>query len=357
MSAADGPDFSRAVMPKLKLGPTYDVSILRPDALREQIADTATDPVYLIVGDDDHEKSALALALGEMIEDGLRAFNVERLYASDRNVTPSSVVEAARTLPMLAPRRVIIVLHAEALVAPRRNRATEPSDEDEDSSSEPVAPLLDYLAAPVPSTTLTFVFSAPEPGQPPDSIPLAKNLKITKALLKAATLVVCSGLDGGKDPARWVQEQVRSARLEIDGQALRRLLQLSGDDVGRLRADVAKLLLFAAGQPRITLDHVSAVVGAPVYHGDDWALVRAIERGDAGAALRELAAALDHGGVPFQILGQLGYAIRTPPPRGRFPARRVPAAVDALFRTDIAMKSSGGDPKVLLERLIVELCR
>ena len=92
-----------------------------------------------------------------------------------------------------------------------------------------------------------------------------------------------------------------------------------------------------------------------MYHGDDWALVRAIERGDAGAALRELAAALDHGGVPFQILGQLGYAVRTPPPRGRFPARRVPAAVDALFRTDIAHEVVGRRPKVLLERLIVEL--
>src|SRR4029450_1877035 len=108
-------------MPKLKLGPTYDVTILRPDALREQIADAATDPVYLIIGDDDHEKSALALALGEMIEDGLRAVNVERLYASDRNVTPLTVVEAARTLPMVAPRRVIIVLQAEALVGPKRN--------------------------------------------------------------------------------------------------------------------------------------------------------------------------------------------------------------------------------------------
>jgi DNA polymerase III delta subunit len=348
-------------MPKLKRGPTDEyvqtVSLLRPDALRKQIAAVATDPVYLIIGDDDHEKSSLALALGEMIEDGLRAFNVERLYANDRAITPSSVVDAARTLPMLAPRRVIIVLQAEAMVAPKRNRAADATDEDEASSAEPLAPLLDYLAAPVPSTTLAFVFSAPEPGQPPDSIPLAKNLKITKALARAATVVVCSGLDGGKDPARWVQEQVRGARLEIDAQALRRLLELSGDDVGRLRADVGKLLLFAAAQPRITLDHVAAVVGAPVYHGDDWALVRAIERGDAGAALRELTAALDHGGVPFQILGQLGYAVRTPPPRGRFPARRVPAAVDALFRTDIAMKSSGGDPKVLLERLIVELCR
>jgi hypothetical protein len=35
----------------------------------------------------------------------------------------------------------------------------------------------------------------------------------------------------------------------------------------------------------------------------------------------------------------------------------VPAAVDALFRTDVDLKSSGGDPRVLLERLVIELCR
>ena len=34
-----------------------------------------------------------------------------------------------------------------------------------------------------------------------------------------------------------------------------------------------------------------------------------------------------------------------------------PAAVEALFRTDLDLKSSGGDPRVLLERLVVELCR
>jgi hypothetical protein len=36
--------------------------------------------------------------------------------------------------------------------------------------------------------------------------------------------------------------------------------------------------------------------------------------------------------------------------------RRVPAAVEALFRADQELKSSGGDPRVLLERLVVELC-
>jgi hypothetical protein len=34
----------------------------------------------------------------------------------------------------------------------------------------------------------------------------------------------------------------------------------------------------------------------------------------------------------------------------------VPAAVDALLRTDLALKYSGGDPQVLLERLVVDLC-
>jgi hypothetical protein len=34
----------------------------------------------------------------------------------------------------------------------------------------------------------------------------------------------------------------------------------------------------------------------------------------------------------------------------------VPAAADAVFQTDLLMKTSGGEPRVLLERLVVELC-
>jgi DNA polymerase III delta subunit len=30
--------------------------------------------------------------------------------------------------------------------------------------------------------------------------------------------------------------------------------------------------------------------------------------------------------------------------------------MDALLRTDIALKSSGGDHRILLERLVVEMC-
>ena len=96
------------------------MAAIRPGAFHEQIKRGAVDPVYLVVGDDDHEKSALALAVGEMVEDDLRAFNVERLYGTDRSVTLQTITDAARTLPMMVPRRIVIVLTAEALLAPKR---------------------------------------------------------------------------------------------------------------------------------------------------------------------------------------------------------------------------------------------
>ena len=49
-------------------------------------------------------------------------------------------------------------------------------------------------------------------------------------------------------------------------------------------------------------------------------------------------------------MGQLRWAAE------KLPSPRVRAGIDAVFRTDLALKSSGGDPRRLLERLVVELC-
>ena len=37
-------------------------------------------------------------------------------------------------------------------------------------------------------------------------------------------------------------------------------------------------------------------------------------------------------------------------------ARRLRSAIDAVFRTDVDLKRSAAEPRVLLERLVVELC-
>ena len=97
-----------------------------PSTVRKQIASAETDPVYLLQGEDDIEKSALAHEFEALVEDGLRGFNVDRIHGADIRTSDdlatkvADIVTAVRTLPMMAPRRVVLVFQAEAVFVPKR---------------------------------------------------------------------------------------------------------------------------------------------------------------------------------------------------------------------------------------------
>lgn len=332
----------------------------QPAAVRKQIAQGKPDPVYLIVGDDDAETTNLANEISSVVEEDLRAFNLERIYANDKGAAPADIVQAARTLPMLGDRRVVLVLRAERILKPkRRGKAAEADGEGDDGEEgEPASDLdllEDYVKKPEPQTTLVFV-----------AADVDRQRKIYKALQKHATIVECWGLKGSKDAKnidlrqvarhaeQLVKQAVTAAGQQIEPQAARLVAERAGTDIARLRADVERLLLYAAGKPKITLQDAQDVVSAETAQ-DDWAVTNAISRGDAKEALRHLGMALEGGAVSYQVLGQLAWFVRerltTADPK------RMPAAVEALFRTDLELKSSAGDPRVLLERLVVDLCR
>src|SRR5260370_39497760 len=107
-----------------------------------------------------------------------------------------------------------------------------------------------------------------------------------------------------------------------------------------------RLMREAVGMPQMTLSDVQEVVSAETSQGG-WGVTNAIQNGNAREALRQLALALDAGGGPDQILGQLAWFVRD----RMAAARRIPAAVDPLFRTDLDLKSAGGDARILQERL------
>lgn len=329
-----------------------------PAALRQQIAHGQPDPVYLIVGDDEAEMSQLAAVMSDLVEDELRAFNLERIYANDRGVTASTIIQSAQTLPMLGDRRLVLVLRAERLLKPKRKgKATddEPGEGDDEGAPAGDLDVLDsYIKKPAPRTTLVLV-----------ATDVDRQRKVYKTLQKHAAIVECWGLRGSKDARvdlrdvartaeKLVKQAAAAAGLQIEPAASRLVAERAGADITRLRADVERLLLYAAGKPAITLQDAQEVVSGETVQ-DDWAVTNAISRGNTAEALRLIGMALDGGGVSYQILGQLGWFVRerltTADPR------RVPAAVEALFRTDLDLKSSGGDPRVLLERLVVDLCR
>jgi DNA polymerase-3 subunit delta len=332
------------------------VAFALPQAVRAQAARGQADPVYLIVGDDDVEMSQLAADLSALVEDELRAFNLDRLYAGDKGVSPRAIVESCRTLPMMGDRRVVVVLRAEKILKPRRRAkdAGEAVQEEDGPEAGDVDVLTEYVRSPEPRTTLVFVASDAD-----------RSKRLYKALQKSATIVECYGLRGGRDvkvdlhqAARLAEQLVRQAVAQagqqIEPAAARLLAARAGADIGTLRGDLDRLLLYAAGKTAIGLADVREVVSAETAQ-DDWAVTNAIQRGETGEALRQLGLALESGGVPYMILGQLGWFVREKLPA--VDGRRVPAAIEALFRTDLELKSSGGDPRVLLERLVVELCR
>ena len=304
------------------------MSLSSPSAVRTQINTRNTDPVYLIIGDDEAEKAALAAAFAEVVEEELRVFNVDRLYGGEASI--SDVIHAARTLPMMSARRVVLVLRAERLLMPKR---------DSEKTARDVEALEAYLKAPQPHATLVFVASA-----------LDRRRRMASLLLSVATSVECGGFEDAGDAQRWVRSRLALEGMQIDTEAVRLLVERTGLDVARFRGDVERLLLYATGRPKLTVSDVREVVGPAVAH-DDWAVTSAIEQGSVATALKELALALDGGAVPVMVLGQLGWVART-----RLSPARVPAAVEALFRTDLDLKTSAGDPRVLLERLVVELC-
>ncbi len=330
-----------------------------PATVLAQIKSGKPAPIYVLVGDDERGKDDIVHQLQALVPEDVRAFNVERLSAVDTD--PATVVAIARTLPLLGGRRVIVVGRAERWLTPKRRAKADDDSEVEDSGEESSAGLAGagdaltaYVESPEPEATLVLVASD-----------INRTTRLVKALLKAATVVEFWGLKGEKEargPAiadamqragRFVAAELKKAGMTIDPRAVEPLLEHAGTDIAVLRGDVERLLLYSQGRTAVTLDDVRAVVsGATMINA--WGVTNAIERGDARTALRELELSFESGAVPYMVLGQLAWFVRSKLPMSA--PGRVPAATEAVFQADLAMKTSGGEPKVLLERLVVELC-
>ena len=315
------------------------MATLTPSGVCKQILAGKPDPIYLLIGEDEVEKSALAGEFAALVDEGLRAFNVERIHAGEMTTGDrladgvGAIVAAARTFPMMSPHRVVIVAQADALLIPKR---------ESEAAARALEELERLLMNPEPLTVLVLVAGM-----------LDKRSRLYKLLFKLATVVECGVIADQADAERWVRNRVAAGGAEIDPAAARLIAQRAGLDIQRLRGDVDRLLLFTLGRPKIAVDDVRELVG-PAALQDDWAMTNAIEARQGGEALRQLALLLDAGAAPEKILGQLGWLVRS-----KFPMMApagLQTAVEAVFRTDLDLKRSAAEPRVLLERLVVELC-
>ena len=333
--------------------------IFDPAAIEKAIKLGTLAPVYLLYGEDTRLVERLVDLIEATIDPADRPFAVERVYAAEDGGSPLDIAAAARVYPMLGDRRLVIVLRAERLLKPKRASAGK-ADEDGDepaeageSESVDLAPLEAYLKDD-PSQKTSLIFVATE---------IDRSRRLTKQLLAVAAVVECRGIvskdERGKAffdrrlAERLAQAELGKAGRTIDAEGLALLVNAAGTEISKLQGDIARLVLFTEGKSRIAYADVAEVVSADGGVVDDWAAVNAIGDGNAGLALREIGRRLDRGDSAHAVVGQLRWWVSSKLAADQ--PDRVKPAMSALLRTDLALKSSGGDERVLLERLVVEL--
>ena len=230
-------------------------------------------PVYYVKGDDAVlTADALRELVAALVGEDDPAFAVEDLGGDDYEL--AAVVDAAQTPPFFGARRVVVARGIGRF------------------STQEMAPLVGYLADPLPSTALVLVAGG---GQTPRAV--------LDAVRKAGH-VVDAGAPAGKARQVWLTAQLRQAAVHFDADASAVLADHLGEDVGRLPS-LLEMLTAAYGEgARVGSDELRPFLGdaggvAP------WELTDAVDRGDTATALEHLHRLLGAGRHPLVVLATL----------------------------------------------------
>jgi DNA polymerase-3 subunit delta len=270
------------------------------------------------------------------------------------------VLARAQTMPMLAPRQVIVVEDAETV-----------ESLGERSRDEILAGLENYLQSSAPFTILLLQAST-----------LDMRLRFSKVLAEKALLVKLS--IGDASAAVLAAEMAKELGAEIDREAAALLADILNGEPARMRIELEKLAVYVQGRGRIVAGDVEALVVA-ARKNTVWQLADLLatrRRNDALAFLDNL---LREGEQPVGLVGALAWMYRKliearDLPAGtngfqaarqlgmrpeaadaairnsrRLPKKELIAGLVALAETDSQLKSSNPDPRPLMEFLIARL--
>lgn len=241
-------------------------------------------PVYVFAGSDGWlQRAALDLVRDAVLEPATRAFNDVSVSAADDKT--GAFVQAARTVPMMAARRLVALRQVE------------------EASPTFLDALLEYVAAPVSSTVLVVTgerFPAAHGG-------VDRGVRIQNAAKKTGMLLKLDGADA--DPAEVAQAVAASRGVRLDRDAVRLLLELDGTDLGTIAGDIEKSADYVGPGGIVTAAVVEELCVSTV-EADVWGLTDAIVARDTDRALATLHRLLEDGEPGLKLLGTVVWQLR-----------------------------------------------
>lgn len=241
-------------------------------------------PVYVLVGSDPWlARAALEAVREAVLVPATRAFNDASFSASEDR--PGAILDVAQTVPMMAPRRLVVVKQLE---------------------EAPVAlldALLDYVAAPSPSTVLVLL-GEKFPGA---SGGMDRGVRIQNAAKKTGLVLKLEA--SAVSPGDFCGMVARERGVRLLPDAVRRLVELTGDELSVLAANVEKCADFVGPggviDPAVVDELCVSTVDAEV-----WGLTDALVTRDRDRALGALHRLLEDGEPGHRLLAMVAWQLR-----------------------------------------------
>jgi len=311
-------------------------------------------PLYLLYGEEGYflEKS-VQLLLDSLCPPEHRDFNLEVI--SGRELVADRVLDVANTLPLFAPRRLVLIKDTQNIPAAQLDR------------------LLPYVEQPAPETVMVFVA---------DKIDGRK--KFFQVLKKQGSTYEFKRLYDNQLPG-FVKSLCRDAGRTMTEDGLRQFCKRLGNNLQEIQAEFQKLVLYMGDRDPIDKADVDSVV-ADTRVDSIFDLTNALGSGHYTEALRLLRRLLVDGIVPLVILSMLvrhfrqlwkirelidqGTSRKDLPRQvgvnpyfldgllgqyGRFDGNGYRRMFELFLATDLALKSSGAHPEALLEKLLFDI--
>lgn len=343
---------------------------MTPDQALAEAATGELRPIYLVAGEEGLLASAVVAALKAAVaKGGIKGLNEDQFQAGEADI--ERVLSAARTLPMMAKKRFVLVRGLERW-EPKAGAKSDAKASDKD----PFDRLLDYAQNPSPSTVLVLFGAAVD-----------KRRKLYVSARSDGFLVACEPLSRADLP-RWIERRVAERGCKISASVADLLAELSGPELSPVADAVERLCLYVGDGREILEESVSTCV-VRLRTASVWELVSAVGRRDAGAALAALADVYDPQDRGLRLLGVLAWSTRqllrfdsalrggaspdqaairagAPPFKARELSQQVKALPRAelerwpelLARLDLELKGgSRRPPQAVLESAILQLCR
>lgn len=329
-----------------------------PEKLLERLAHGKAIAAVVLLGSDLYLREMCRnRIIDAFVPEGMRDWAVARLSARDSGW--DEILGRAQTLPMLAPRQVVIVEGAESI-----------EKLGEKSRDEILEALEKYLASPAPFTVLVI-----------EAAGLDGRLKFSKLLQEKALVVELT--IGAESAALLAAQMAKELGAEIDRDAAALLAEILNGSPARMRIELEKLATYARGR-RITAADIEALVVA-ARKNTVWQLADMLASRKRDAALAFLDNLLREGEQPAGIVGALAWMYRKLIEARDLPAHtsgfqaarqlnmrpeaaeaavrqahRIPkadlvAGLIALAEADSQLKSANPDPRAMMEFLIARL--